>query len=121
MTSADLSNFMTTLCRCRRPTLYTTASVLKDFLDVIVIYPDSHNIQITDYFTNNENNVTLSQMLLDFDTGIENLSSDKKAISEALAFIPKDIREKIINDIEEELQKKSDDSSAFMRGKKLTS
>lgn len=32
LTSADLSNFMTTLCRCRRPTLYTTASVLKDFL-----------------------------------------------------------------------------------------
>lgn len=94
--------------------------VYKWFLDVIVIYPDSHNIQITDYFTNNENNVTLSQMLSDFDTGIESLSSDKKAISEALAFIPKDIREKIINDIEEELQKKSDDSSAFMRGKKLT-
>ena len=44
-------------------------------------------------------------MLSDFDTGIESLSSDKKAISEALAFIPKDIREKIINDIEEELQK----------------
>ena len=32
LTSADLSNFMTTLCRWRRPTLYTTASVLKDFL-----------------------------------------------------------------------------------------
>ena len=84
-------------------------SVYQWFGRVVVVYPNSRPKRMNDFFVNDSGNKTLlAQMLSDFDTGIESISSKKKPLAEALRFMPDDqknhfidVLDKAINDDDE--------------------
>ena len=73
-------------------------SVYQWFGRVVVVYPNSRPKRMNDFFVNDSGNKTLlAQMLSDFDTGIESISSKKKPLAEALRFMPDDQRNHFID------------------------
>lgn len=75
------------------------------FLKVVVVYPYSHAMKPNNFFVNSSgNNTALAQMLAGFDTGIEEISSEKKSLEEALSFMPKEDRSQLISIIENDIR-----------------
>lgn len=76
--------------------------VYRWFSNIVVIYPQSHAIINNFFFPNENNNNFLRKMLCDFDTGIEDLSSQEKSLEETLSFLPPPVQQKFKNQLDQD-------------------
>lgn len=74
--------------------------VLDWFTSLIIIFPQTKYSDLGQLFKNDENN-SFGKMLNYFDTGIEEVITAVKPIEEVLAFLPDNIKNNVIHDIQE--------------------
>lgn len=91
------------------------------FLKIIVIYPNSRAGNINEIFVNDSgDNTLLAQLLSDFDTGIESISSKKTPLEESLSFLSKDSREQVISAVDKTIHDNADLQSSLENGSRKT-
>lgn len=91
------------------------------FLKIIVIYPNSRAGNINEFFVNDSgDNTLLAQLLSDFDTGIESISSKKTLLEESLSFLSKDSREQVISAVDKTIHDNADLQSSLENGSRKT-
>lgn len=74
--------------------------VIKWFKALIIIFPETKYRDLG-RFINNDAQGSLGKLLNYFDTGIENVNTEIKPIDEVLSFLPEDIKNEVIHDVQE--------------------
>ena len=76
---------------------------------------------INEFFVNDSgDNTLLAQLLSDFDTGIESISSKKTPLEESLSFLSKDSREQVISAVDKTIHDNADLQSSLENGSRKT-
>lgn len=100
---ADNNSFLAEICSHKLRSIEEFKSffdVLDWFGSLIIIFPQTRYRDLGQLFKNDEND-SFGKLLNYFDTGIEDVITAIKPIEEVLAFLPDDIKNNIIHDIQE--------------------
>lgn len=85
--------------------LYDFIIAYEWFKNLIVVYPDSHTHNKNDFFLNPTFNTdSMVDMLRAFDTGIEKITKGKQPAEKAFSFLPEQVKNDILDDIEQTMK-----------------
>ena len=76
------------------------------FMSLIIVFPQSKYRDLGNLFKGHEKD-SLGKLLNYFDTGIEEVSTTIRPIDEVLAFLPEDLKNNVIHDIQEEFDEEN--------------
>lgn len=75
-------------------------NVYQWFKRVVIVYPDSHPRNRSDFFLRpTADTQSLVDMLHAFDTGIENIKKGRQPLEAALSFLPEQVKKNILDDV----------------------
>jgi len=88
-------------------------SALEDFIyafnwfkKLLIVYPESHAMNVNDFFLNtNQESNSLPGLLNNFDTGIKGLQKEKRLAADAFNFLPSEYRNNLLDSYYKQLNK----------------
>ena len=87
----------------------------KWFKKLIVVYPESHARNRTDFFLNPASNTdSMANLLRVFDTGIEDIKKGKQSAEKAFSFLPDEVKNDVLNNIEQHMKNRMQDGKHCM-------